>query len=89
MVVLIIGMFDLSVGSIMGFSGIVCGYLLGHGNSIFISVLAGLGTGILIGLINGLLIAIGNIPPLIVTIGTMYIFRGFAEMIMTSDLACL
>jgi ribose/xylose/arabinose/galactoside ABC-type transport system permease subunit len=87
MVVLIIGMFDLSVGSIMGFSGIVCGYLLGHGNSIVVSVLAGLGTGILIGLINGLLIAVGNIPPLIVTIGTMYIFRGFAEMIMTSDLA--
>ena len=50
MVVLVIGMFDLSVGSIMGFSGIVCGYLLGHGNSIAVAVLAGLGTGILIGL---------------------------------------
>ena len=87
MLVLIIGMFDLSVGSIMGLSGIVCAYLLGNQMSITVSVLAGLGTGILIGLINGLLVAVGNIIPLITTIGTMFIFRGFAEMIMTSNLA--
>lgn len=87
MLVLILGMFDLSVGSIMGFSGIVCGYMLGHHMSIPVSILGGLGTGVVIGLTNGLLVAVGNIIPLIATIGTMFIFRGFAEMIMTSDKA--
>jgi ribose/xylose/arabinose/galactoside ABC-type transport system permease subunit len=43
--------------------------------------------GALIGLLNGFLVAVCNIIPLITTIGTMYIFRGFCEMIMTSSLA--
>jgi ribose transport system permease protein len=85
MLLVILGMFDLSVGSIMGFAGILTGYLLSKGNGILVSVIAGLGMGILIGLVNGVLVAYAKIPALITTIGTMYIIRGFCEMIMTSN----
>jgi len=87
MLLVIMGMFDLSVGSVMGVAGILCGYLLSRGVPISVSVIAAIGAGMLVGLINGLLVAVGNVSPLIATIGTMYIFRGICEMIMTSDLA--
>lgn len=87
MLVVILGMFDLSVGSVMGLGGIVCGFMLSQGIPVLPSVLASILVGALIGLINGFLIAVCSIIPLITTIGTMYIFRGFCEMIMTSNLA--
>jgi ribose/xylose/arabinose/galactoside ABC-type transport system permease subunit len=87
MLLIILGMFDLSVGSVMGFAGMVTGYLLSQGNSVFLSVICGLSLGTLIGLINGILVVYARIPALITTIGTMYIVRGFCEMIMTSDVA--
>ena len=87
MLLVTMGMFDLSVGSVMGVSGILCGFLLSRGVPVSISVMAAIGLGMLVGFINGALVAWGKIVPLIATIGTMYIFRGFAEMIMTSDLA--
>lgn len=86
MLVVIIGMFDLSVGSVMGLAGILCGYLLSVGVSVPLAILLSIGVGALIGLLNGFLVAVCNVIPLITTIGTMYIFRGFCEMIMTSNL---
>jgi ribose transport system permease protein len=83
MVLIITGVFDLSVGSVMGLSGIVCGYFLSNEHSILISVLLGLSVGLLIGFMNGLLVAYAQIPALIVTIGSMYIFKGISETIMT------
>ena len=94
MILIILGMFDLSVGSVMGMSGIVAGYVLsrtslvqawGEPLVVLMAVLAGLSVGLIVGLINGLLVAKARIIPLITTIGTMYIVRGLAEMIMTSE----
>ena len=87
MLLVTMGMFDLSVGSVMGVSGILCAYLLSIGIPAPLSVLAAISLGMLVGFINGALVAWGKIIPLIATIGTMYIFRGLAEMIMTSNLA--
>ena len=87
MLVVILGMFDLSVGSVMGLGGIICGFLLSRGVPVLPAVAASVLAGAVIGLINGFLIAVCDIIPLIATIGTMYIFRGFCEMIMTSNLA--
>jgi len=87
MLVVIIGMFDLSVGSVMGLAGILCGFLLSQGVAVPLAILLSVALGALIGLLNGVLVAVCNIIPLIATIGTMYIFRGFCEMIMTSNLA--
>lgn len=87
MILMIMGKIDMSVGSIMGLSGIVTGFVLSQGMGIFLAVAAGMATGIGIGLLNGLLVAYGNVLPLVATLGTMTIFRGVCEMIMSSGAA--
>lgn len=87
MLLMIMGKFDLSVGSSMCLSGIVCAYCLSRGMGTAVGIFAGLGVGAVIGSLNGILVAYGRIEPLIATIGTMYVFRGISEMIMTSSVA--
>lgn len=67
---------DLSVGSILGLSGMLAGLCLVNGWSPPLAILVGLAGGSLLGLVNGLIIVRFRIPPLIVTLGTMYIGRG-------------
>jgi ribose transport system permease protein len=77
--VILTGGVDLSVGSIVALSS-VCGGLLmyDHGWSMWIAVLIIIAVGTLCGLANGLIVTLGKIPPFIVTLGTMQIFRGLA-----------
>jgi ribose transport system permease protein len=77
--VILTGGIDLSVGSIVALSS-VCGGLLmwDHGWNMWPAVGVMILVGGLCGLINGLIITIGKIPPFIVTLGTMQIFRGAA-----------
>ncbi|MEV6534691.1 ABC transporter permease [Streptomyces sp. NPDC051639] len=67
---------DLSVGSTLGISAFAAGtYLQGGGNpvvAVFLAVLLGIGWG----LVNGLLVSLGQVPALVVTLGTLYIIRG-------------
>ncbi|HKQ73663.1 MAG TPA: substrate-binding domain-containing protein [Blastocatellia bacterium] len=78
--VIITGGIDLSVGSMMGLSAIVCGWLWRDaGLPIWASVAFTLALGLLGGGLNSLLIARFNLPPLIVTLGTFSLFRGLAE----------
>ena len=67
---------DLSVGSVVGVSGMVAASLL-HSN-IGLAVGAGLPVGLGCGLVNGVLIAKLKLPDFIVTLRTMSIYRGFA-----------
>jgi len=69
---------DLSVGSIMAFSGVVLGSALHAGIPFPIAILIGLGIGFFCGLINGLLISYGKLPPFIATLGMMSVARGAA-----------
>ena len=69
---------DLSVGSIMAFSGVVLASALNAGIPIPIALLIGLGVGLLCGLINGALITYGKLPPFISTLGMMSVARGAA-----------
>src|SRR5581483_11702474 len=55
--VIITGGIDLSVGSTMGLVGVICGVVLEGGNHWALAIVAGLAGGLLVGLINGLLIA--------------------------------
>ncbi|HKC88389.1 MAG TPA: ABC transporter permease, partial [Blastocatellia bacterium] len=78
--VIITGGIDLSVGSMMGLSAIVCGWLWRDaGLPIWASAALTLTLGLLGGGLNALLIARFNLPPLIVTLGTFSLFRGLAE----------
>jgi len=73
-VLLISGSFDLSVGSVMSFTGIVTIMMQPHG--MFLSILSGLIVGTCVGALNGLLVVKGKINAFIVTLGTMIIFKG-------------
>jgi ribose transport system permease protein len=77
--VILTGGVDLSVGSIVAVSSVVGGLLIfDQGWSMWPAVLAMLVAGGLCGLANGLVITLGRIPPFIVTLGTMQVFRGMA-----------
>lgn len=69
---------DLSVGSILALSGVVLGSALQHGVAIPVAMLVCVATGASCGLINGLLITGGRLPPFIATLGMMSVARGAA-----------
>jgi ribose transport system permease protein len=79
--VLISGGLDLSVGSQIGLSGMVTGWALVQGLPVPLAIMMGIGTGFLIGALNGAVIVRFQIPPLIVTLGSMYIARGMVFVI--------
>jgi ribose/xylose/arabinose/galactoside ABC-type transport system permease subunit len=83
--VIISGGIDLSVGSMMALSGMVAGLVMTKDGSVvptpalmWLGTLAGLATGLACGLLNGGLITRLNLPPFIVTLGTMSAFRGIS-----------
>lgn len=82
MALLISGVFDLSVGSVMCFGGLVTAICFNAGLSTPVAVLCGVLSGALIGLVNGFLVEIAGINALITTIGTQYIVRGACEVIL-------
>uniref|UniRef100_A0A7V3YKR8 Autoinducer 2 import system permease protein LsrC n=1 Tax=Candidatus Caldatribacterium californiense TaxID=1454726 RepID=A0A7V3YKR8_9BACT len=80
--VIITGGIDVSVGSTLGMASVVAGKLLVGGYSPFFVLLCALGTGLAIGLFNGTLIAFGNVPPIIVTLGMMSILRSLMYQLL-------
>jgi ribose transport system permease protein len=69
---------DLSVGSIVAFSGVVLAGTLQTGIPEPVAILFGLFVGLICGLSNGLLISYGKLPPFIATLGMMSVARGTA-----------
>lgn len=69
---------DLSVGSVLGLSGIVVGFYLKANpqTAAVVILLLGAGIGTACGLVNGLLVAWGRVPAVIATLGTLTIYRG-------------
>src|SRR5262245_11733173 len=69
---------DLSVGSILGLTAFATGklFLANPGAPLILAFLAGIGLGALCGFVNGALIAAARVPALVVTLGTLYVFRG-------------
>ena len=65
---------DLSVGSVLGLSAFVTGDMFSV-NPV-LAIVVGIAVGALFGLINGALVALGKVPSLVVTLGTLYVIRG-------------
>jgi ribose transport system permease protein len=76
--VIITGGIDLSIGSVIALTGTVAVMVADAGVPIWISMIAGLLTGVATGLINGLLITKLKLPPFIATLGMMMVVRGVA-----------
>jgi ribose transport system permease protein len=73
---------DLSVGSIMGFAAIVAAQLLGHGLPLGLVIVVGLAVGCGLGLINGLLITVLELPSFVATLATLSMILG-GELLIT------
>ena len=84
LLIVMVGEIDLSVASMLGLSGTVMGYLFQHGASIWVAMLAALVVGAVGGALNGILIAGLGLPSIAVTIGTLTLFRGVAEIVLTN-----
>ena len=82
-IVLLSGNLDLSVGSILALVTVVVGSLLLDGSPVWVAIVVGLLAGALCGLINGILVVKTGVPTLIVTLGTLMAYRGFANMLGT------
>lgn len=79
MYVIISGGIDLSVGSIVALSGVIAASFAHPGEyPLIVPFVLAVAAGALVGLLNGIGVAYGNIPPFIVTLGTMTIVRGVA-----------
>jgi ribose transport system permease protein len=79
--VIISGQFDLSVGSMFGLSGIVFALALEAHWNLWSAALAGIAAGVGMGLSNGLLSVILRVPAIIITLGTLSIYRGISYWI--------
>jgi ribose transport system permease protein len=82
---LICGVFDLSVGAIMVLSGIVCAKLFEFKFQTPVVIAMGLLVGLAVGLLNGTLVGILKINPLIATIGTMNMAQGIAMIVFAGS----
>jgi ribose transport system permease protein len=82
MVLMISGMFDLSIGSILAFSGIMAGLAAKElGLPPILAFLVGCGWGALLGVINGLVVTRFRINALIATLATYSIYRGGLQLV--------
>lgn len=77
--VIITGGIDLSVGSVMALSGLGTAMLLTRDVPVALAVLGGLGLGSLVGVLNGLMVTKGRLPPFIATLGTLLMARGLVQ----------
>ncbi|MBV8215484.1 MAG: hypothetical protein JOZ08_19910 [Verrucomicrobia bacterium] len=77
--IIILGGIDLSVGSMLALSAIALGFSWqSFGFPLWLAVIVGIVAGSLAGLLNGLAIVYLRVPPLIVTLATLAIYRGLS-----------
>ncbi|MGO6817547.1 ABC transporter permease (plasmid) [Rhizobium leguminosarum] len=86
MVLLIIAReIDLSVGSILALTSVIFGLLVQHGAPLLLAIPVTLVAGGICGGFNGVLVTKLGLPSLVVTLGTMALFRGIAYILLGSD----
>ena len=79
---IIAGEIDLSVASIIALASTAMGAALQAGAGTPVLILVGLGTGVLCGAFNGVLVTRMGLPSIVVTIGTMSLFRGISYIVL-------
>lgn len=76
--VILTGGIDLSVGSVVALSGVVCADVLARGWAPPAGVAAGIAVGLTVGMANGLAVTLVRVPAFVVTLATMLLVRGAA-----------
>ncbi len=80
--IIITGGIDLSIGTVMTLASVMAGVIITFwGLPVPLGVLAGLVTGALCGLINGVIIAKLKMPPFVATLGMLYVAKGLSLVI--------
>lgn len=87
--VMLVGGIDISIMSTLAFAGMSVGMLLkyGHVSSTLLCFLIAVGIGIICGFLVGLVISRAAVPPIIATMGFMYIYRALAYLVGNSEWA--
>jgi rhamnose transport system permease protein len=80
--IIITGEIDISVGSMIGLCAATMAVSMEQGLPVPAAMVAGLTVGLLAGCVNGLIIVYGGLPSLVVTIGTLALYRGIAQIIL-------
>jgi rhamnose transport system permease protein len=80
--IIIAGEIDLSVASVLGLSSVVLGILWQSGHPLWLAIGAALLVGLVAGCLNGLLITRLALPSLVVTIGSLALYRGLAYVVL-------
>jgi rhamnose transport system permease protein len=83
--VVIAGEIDISVTSILAVSVVSFAQLLDHGTNVWGAMALGLAVAAGLGLVNGLLVGVLNLPSLAVTLGTLAAFQGLAFVILSGE----
>jgi ribose transport system permease protein len=73
---------DLSMGAVLGLSGVVLAMRLASGGSLLAALLLAVAVGIAFGVANGVLVVRLGIPPFVTTLGTLYVAQG-AALVLT------
>lgn len=83
MLVIVARHVDLSIGSIVGLTAMTCGMMFRYHPEIWwpLAFPLALGLGALLGLVNGLLVTLFRLPSIIVTLGTLSLYRGLTFII--------
>jgi ribose transport system permease protein len=84
-ILFVAGGFDLSIGSIFGLAGVIAA-VLADDVGVVLALLAGVGTGVVCGWLNGTVSTVGRINPFIATLASMMIILGVAENITGGNL---
>jgi rhamnose transport system permease protein len=80
--IIVAGEIDLSVESMVGLSSAVLGFLWAAGVPLVVGIPLVLCMGVLGGLLNGILVMRAGLPSLVVTLGTLALFRGLASVVL-------
>lgn len=76
---------DLSISSTIGFSSYLIGKASEQGHGLVYCLAIGIGIGLVIGAVNGALVAYFELPSLVVTLATLYLVRGIFNQIVGGD----
>ncbi len=79
--VFIAGGLDLSVGSVFALGSVASALAMTNGVPWVLAILVGLGSGAVVGLVNGVVIEYFGIPPLITTLGSLYVIEGLVTVV--------